>query len=202
MSLIYGIHGKILNLIKEFYEDSVHSVAYFEKKSNPIFSTVGVKQGCTLSPTLFVVLMDFIMRIPVQNKYRGIHRGLQDRLEDLDFTDDICLLSSSFKDMESKINELVEAASEFNLKINANKITEMRINTILTKTQIIKGQGVEEVDKFQYSSSLVTKPGSSETDVVAHTTQANNAFIQLWSIWKSSHLSFATKLCIFNTNVN
>jgi hypothetical protein len=83
------------------------SVLHFGKKSNPIFSTIRVKQGCILSPLLFVILMDFIMRTTVQNKNIGIHWDLQDRLEDLDFTDDICLLSSSFKAMESKINKLV-----------------------------------------------------------------------------------------------
>jgi CRISPR/Cas system CSM-associated protein Csm2 small subunit len=53
-----------------------------------------------------------------------------------DFADDICLLSSSFKDMESKINEFVDVASEFNLKINVNKTKEMRINILIMKKQI------------------------------------------------------------------
>lgn len=35
--------------------------------------------------------------------------------------------------MESKIHELVDVASEFNLKINVNKTKEMRINTLITK---------------------------------------------------------------------
>jgi hypothetical protein len=64
----------------------------------------------------------------------------------------------------------------------------------------MQGQEVEEVDKFQYLGSLVTKAGGSEIDVVAHITKANGAFIQLWPIWKS-YLSLATKLFIFNTNV-
>jgi hypothetical protein len=67
------------------------------------------------------------MKITVQNKNRGICWGLQDGLEDLDFADDICLLSSSFKDLKSKINELVDVANELNLKATINKTKEMRI---------------------------------------------------------------------------
>jgi hypothetical protein len=105
-------------------------------KSNPIFSTMGLKQGCVYILPNSVILMDFIMKITVQNRNRGIYWGLQDRLEVLDIADDICHLSSSFKDTESKINELVDIASEFNPKINVNKTKEISINTINMKKQI------------------------------------------------------------------
>jgi hypothetical protein len=72
---VYAVKGKILNLIKELYKDSTLSVVHFCKKSNPIFSTMGDTDGCILSPTLFAVLMDFIMSLRVENKNRGIRWG-------------------------------------------------------------------------------------------------------------------------------
>jgi len=44
-----------------------------------------------------------------------------DRLEDLDFADDICLLAQRFRDMEDKLMRLQQEAIKTGLKINANK---------------------------------------------------------------------------------
>jgi hypothetical protein len=94
----------------------------------------------------------------------------------------------------------VDVASEFNLEINVNKTTEMSINTLITKKQITQGQEVE-VGTCHYLGSPVTKTRGSGTDIAACATETNNAFIQLWPIWKSSYVSVAGKLCIFNTDV-
>jgi hypothetical protein len=87
--ITYEIHAKG-KFLKRFRAQLEH----FRKKSNPIFSTMGVKQGGILPPILFVVLSDFIMRITVENKSKDTAWGLQNRFEDLDFMDDICLFSS------------------------------------------------------------------------------------------------------------
>jgi DUF438 domain-containing protein len=80
-----GIQGRVLNVVKEFYKVSALSVVHSGKKPSPAFS-VRVKQGCILAPTVFVVLMDFIMRITLQNKNRCVRWDLQDRFADLDLT--------------------------------------------------------------------------------------------------------------------
>lgn len=63
--------------------------------------------------------------------------------------DDICPISSSFKEVESNINELEDVASKFNLKIIVNETKQTRIDTFITKKQITQWQEVEEVDKLQ-----------------------------------------------------
>jgi hypothetical protein len=52
----------------------------------------GVQQGCILSPTLFLIVMGDIMRRVTQNKRMDIRWGLHGKSEDLDYTDDVCLL--------------------------------------------------------------------------------------------------------------
>jgi hypothetical protein len=42
----------------------------------------------------------------MEKRKRGLQWGLQDRLEDLDFADDICLLSQRYRDMEIKLVKL------------------------------------------------------------------------------------------------
>jgi hypothetical protein len=51
-----------------------------------------LSQGCILSPIIFLLVLDNVMRKTLGNRKKGIQWGMKDRLEDLDFADDICLL--------------------------------------------------------------------------------------------------------------
>jgi len=52
---------------------------------------------------------------------RGIQWSMKERLEDLDYADDICLLVQSFSDMEEKLKRLKEEAESADLCININQ---------------------------------------------------------------------------------
>ena len=53
-----------------------------------VFSNYGVRQDRILSPFLFLIVTDFLMRKTVEGRSFGINWG-QDKLADLDFTDDL-----------------------------------------------------------------------------------------------------------------
>ena len=61
-----------------------------------------------LSPLLFTYVLDVVMQKSTSHR-RGI-TWKQDRLEDLDYADDMCLLSHSFSHMQSKLNLTSETA--------------------------------------------------------------------------------------------
>ena len=49
----YNIQGNFLKVLKNMYNDVYYSVKFPEGLTRKISSTVGLKQGCILSPTLF-----------------------------------------------------------------------------------------------------------------------------------------------------
>ena len=55
----------------------------------------GVRQDCILSSILFLVTIDWVMRQTTSIRSRGIQWTLFSHLEDLDFVDDIAMLSST-----------------------------------------------------------------------------------------------------------
>ena len=64
-----------------------------------------------MSGFLFLLAMDWIMRKTTAEKRREIGWNLTTVLEDLDFADDIALLSSKFKDLGVKTRRLTEEAA-------------------------------------------------------------------------------------------
>jgi len=70
----------------------------------------GVRQGYILSPTLFLLILSRVMKKVKGLRKRGIQWSMKEILEDLDCTDEICLLAQRFSDMEEELKRLKEEA--------------------------------------------------------------------------------------------
>jgi len=67
----------------------------------------GVKQGCIISPFLFLLAIDFIMKKAMSDTSHDIKWG-ESISTDLDFADDIALLSNSHAGLQIMTNRLSE----------------------------------------------------------------------------------------------
>jgi len=123
-----GVPTKLVNIIKELYNKSTCQVIHRNRKSENIPVRSGVKQGCVLSALLFNIVLDTALAKATDTP-RGIRWTLTDRLEDLDYVDDICLLAQTFNDIRTKLQRLQQETAKIGLKINISKTKEMRIHT-------------------------------------------------------------------------
>ena len=123
------------------------------------------------------------------------------KLEDIDFADDIALLSSKFSDLQDKTISIKEWAEKAGLKINAGKTKTMRLNVKVDRPVKIDWKDLEDVAEFTYLGSKVTKEGGACDDIKSRLQKARNAFLALNEVWKSSIYSLKTKVKIFNSNV-
>jgi len=96
-----GVPQKIIAIIKAIYEQSTCKVLHKNLISEPIPVLNGVKQGSILSPLLFNVTLDYVMS-KVCKESEGIRWGIWGKLMDLDYADDICLLTHSTRTMQKK----------------------------------------------------------------------------------------------------
>jgi hypothetical protein len=71
--------------------------------------TMGVRQGCIISPTIFLLVLDNVMRKTTSTRQRGIQWGMMARLEDLDYAHNICSKGQRLHDMEEKLTNQQEA---------------------------------------------------------------------------------------------
>ena len=67
------------------------------------------------------------MRNTVKDRKRGIQWGVRGQLEDLDFADDLTIMSHSHKQLQDKTNRLIHFAKQVGLVINVRKTEEMKV---------------------------------------------------------------------------
>lgn len=99
-----GIPSKLIAIVKALYKDFQCAVIDEGEKTEWFPVVTRVKQGCCMSGFLFIMKTDWVMRQTVEN---------------LDFADDIALLSSTFDQLQTKATRLEENAGRVGLKLNA-----------------------------------------------------------------------------------
>ena len=73
----YGLPAKMIGLLRAFYTNFECSVIVDNNTtSEPFPVETGVRQSCILSPILFLVMIDWIMRQTTSDKPKGVQRTL------------------------------------------------------------------------------------------------------------------------------
>jgi len=197
----YGIPELFVDIIKEMYKGSMSCVINNRQTSEWFPVRTGVRQGCVMSGFLFIIAVDWIMRKTTTGRKTGLRWKFTTMLEDLDYADDIALLSSKHQHMQEKTNRICKNAENIGLQINTDKTKVLRLNCRVTNPIEIKGKSVEDVDTFTYLGAIINKTGGATEDIKHRLSLARNAFAMLNPVWNSTKYSRKTKIRVFNSNV-
>jgi hypothetical protein len=172
-----GIPPKLIALIKAQYDGFRCRVLHNGRLSEPFATNCGVRQGCILSPILFLIVIDDILSRAVDGKKRGIWWTPFHQLEDLDYADDIVFMSQNVSHLQAKLDDLHAVSGEANMKINVSKTVSMSNNNSDARFRI-GNEEIERVEKFTYLGSVITASGGALDDVRARLRKAEVAFAQ------------------------
>ena len=134
---------------------------------------------------LFLLCLDWVMRKVTADKRRRIRWNFTSLLEDLDFADDIALLSSKFSDLHEKTGRLAEEAARVGLKLNARKCETLRTDCASSREKIVvdgkevDGKEVDDVEEFTYLGAIVDKEFGGSKDIMHRLQKACGAFQRL-----------------------
>ena len=92
----YGLPRKVITVIHKLYGERLSAVRIDGDTSSWFRVVSGVRQGCILSPLLFAIAMDWMLRKTTDNSASGIAWKGEAHLCDLDFADDIALIANSW----------------------------------------------------------------------------------------------------------
>jgi hypothetical protein len=90
------------SIIRNSYEGFTCRVVHGNQLTDAFLDKTGVRQGCLLSPFLFLVAIDWVMKTPTAQRQNGIQWALGTQLDDLDFADTLTLLSHNQQQMQKK----------------------------------------------------------------------------------------------------
>ena len=156
----YGIPEKIVSIIRSSYSGMSKRVIHDGKTSESFNVLTGVRQGYLLSPFIFLLAMDWIMHETTVNKRNGIQWSISSQIDDLDFADDLALLSHTYNQMREKTSVLDTTAQQLGLNIHRRKTKVSRMNTANTNPIPLRGEPIEDVDSLTYLGSIVRRVAS------------------------------------------
>jgi len=120
-----------------------------------------------LSPFLFLLVIDWVMKICTKQRKNGIQWTINTQLEDLDFADDLALLSHSHQQMQEKASELAAISSRVWLNIHKYKTKILKVNAVSMEPVKLEGNESDQVETFTYLDSIIDKHGGTDADVKA-----------------------------------
>ena len=119
-----GVRGRMWRVIKRMYEASRSAVLLDGEKSASFSLEQGVAQGCSLSPILFSVFINDLLK-EVEKAELGIHLGEGGKIGGMLFADDFVGLSDSKEQLQKLIDVVYSYCSKWRLKANITKSAVM-----------------------------------------------------------------------------
>ena len=170
---IYGVGGRLLRAVESMYAGSKACVRVGSEMSEWFQVRVGLRQGCVMSPWLFNLYIDGVVR---EVNARVLGRGLKliDRNENdwemnqLLFADDTVVVADSEEKLCRLVSEFGRVCKRRKLRVNVGKSKVMRCTKNEGSARLnvmIDGEALEEVDQFKYLGSVIAANGGVEADV-------------------------------------
>jgi len=159
-----------------------------------------VQQGCILSPFLFIIVIDFVMRRTMDKSKYSIVWQKRNRLTDLDFADDIAIVVVKENVCQEMTTKLEEQSVQVGLNISQEKTKAMGITQRSSPQPIAVAQGnIEYVERFTYLGSVISSDRDVKADINSRLEKAAAVFRRLDNVWRSSTLSLKIKLDLYTS---
>ena len=177
---VYGIPPRLRNAVMALYYGAKVVVTTTDGEADPFDPSAGVLQGDTLAPYLFVLVVDYVrFAIPddshgfIISPCVGTHSRTSSpagELSDLDFADDIVLLSYNHEDAQALLTSVEQEVVTVSLKINHKKTEYMLVGDFRADPGLIVIEGpIAKTNDFKYLGSRVV---SSKRDFEVRRAQA------------------------------
>jgi len=146
---LYGIPQKYINIFQALYRHTRCCIRINHGVTDMFDILTRVRQGVILSRFLFLMVIDFLMRKTVDGHNYGITWETE-KLADLDFADDIALISDSPMTLQNMTTELQNNAAKVGLRISAENTKAMAVGNTQALSLSVDHKDIELIEHFQY----------------------------------------------------
>ena len=176
----YGITGKFFNILRNIYTSDKACVKLENVRSDFFNLSLGVRQGCILSPLLFnIFLSDLAKRF---ESLEGKFEIGQGGINSLFWADDLVLFAKTEEDLQILLKVLEEYCDENDLVINTKKTKCMIFNKtgrFIRRPFDLNGVKLENVRSYKYLGFVITPSGEIGSGLKDLRDRAFKAFMKL-----------------------
>ena len=195
------IDGKDLRVIRNLYWDQSAAARIGGELSEYKLIKRGVRQGCIMSPDLFNIYSEMILR-NLEN-YSGVKIN-GEHINNIRYADDTVLIADSEENLQRLLDITIQKTEEMELTLNVKKTKCM----VISKKAIVascnlqsRGQQIKLVKKFKYLGYMITTDGKCITEIKKRIATAKDAFQKLSLILKNRNISMTTKFRVLKIYV-
>ena len=152
----------------------------------------GVCQGCILSPCLFNLYAEYIMRNCGLDEAQAGIKIAGRNINNLRYADDTTLMSESEEELKSLLMKVKEESEKAGLKLNIQKTKIMASGPI--NSWEIDGKTVETVSDFIFLGSKITADGDCSHEIKRRLLIGWKVMTNLDSILKSRDITLPAKV--------
>ena len=191
-----GVPEHLIVMLSNLYTNQEASIRteYGETGNIPIGK--GVRQGCILSPLLFNIYAEKIMREALDKWDKGIGIGGR-KVSNLRYADDTTLIAGNREDLIELIEKVKSSSEKAGLYLNVNKTKVIATGEL--DSIIVDGENIEVVERCVFLGALITSDGQIDMELRRRIAMGKSAMGSLRKIVKDRDLRLATKVKIVQT---
>ena len=175
-----GIPDHLICLLRNLYTGQEATVRPGHGTTDWFQIGKGVRQGCILSPCLFNLYAEYIIRNARLDEAQAGIKIAGRNINNLRYTDDITLMAESKEELKSLLMKMKEESEKVGLKLNIQK-TKIMASGLITSWQI-DGETMETVKDFIFLGSKITADGDCSHEIKRHLLLVRKAMTNLDSV--------------------
>ena len=187
-----GIPDHLTCLLRNLYASQEATVRTGHGTTDWFQIGKGVGQTCILSPCLFNLNAEYIMRnAGLEEAQAGIKISGRN-INNLRYADDTTFMAESEEELKSFLMKMKEENEKVGLKLNIQK-TKIMASGPITSCKI-DGETVETVSDFIFGGSKITADGDCSHEIKRRLLLGRKVMTNLDSILKSRDITLPTKV--------
>ena len=197
-----NFNGGLIDAVKRFYKGSFTKIKYHGGLSAGFYVTKGLKQGCCLSPTLFKIYLECVLKEWKRKcSGMGVPLGDLETLFTLCFADDQVVVAQDQDDAEYMMRKLVEEYRKWGLEVSISKSEKMTFGGDQQSIELEDGQQIKGCEHYKYLGVRLTQDGRTDQAIRERNTLARKAIAMLNGILWDQRISKDNKRRIYNAVV-
>ena len=189
-----NINANLVRSIEHLYDNAISTVQMNGSTGEWFRTTVGVRQGCLLSPPpFFNIFLERIMSDALEEHDGNVSIGGR-TITNLRFADDIGALAEEEQELQALAESHDKTCTRYKKEISAEKTKIMTNSANGIQREIkVKEQKPGTVTSFKYLGAIVSDE-CLKPEVLSRIAQATAALTKLKPIWKDNNISLGSKV--------